>query len=70
MLVVSIKNSLHIPFGRCVLNDVSLQKITPPNGSALPYTSGLISAGSIFLNALVIFQDFGAIVIVTLPKIL
>lgn len=70
MLVVSIKNNQHIPIWRCVLTDASLQEITPPNGSALPFTSGLIFAGSTFLNTLVIFQDFGAIVIVTLPKIL
>jgi hypothetical protein len=70
MLVVSIKNNQHILIWRCVLNDASLQKITPPNGSALPFTSGSIFTNSIFLYALTIFQDFGAVVIVIFPKIL
>lgn len=70
MLVVLEKSSLHIPIGHCVLNDVSLQKITPRMIQLYHLLLGTIFLDSIFLYALVIFQDFGAVVIVTLPKIL
>lgn len=52
------------------LFDVSLQKITPPNGTILPFTSGLIFEDLIFPYALLMFQDIGTVVIATLPKIL